>query len=463
LNYRQEGGVPSIQFSVSRDGRHADIDVDYRAASFPAALFNGHLTAANSDVRAGDNHQRHQNRWAGFKEWWSGLFAALRLPTGESEEEEALKDRLQIPDLPRAGEGTVHMAAEDFLRAWLVEGTPNQSLAYVSRLAFPCYVKSGEDPATLDRGMVRYRILNAMESALHAGGPRRNLDGVAVPLTSSREELKLVKHPNQKHFTLYEVPDDLAFKLECERRFGLVPPEAPPTRKYGTHYLTMGRVVLPSRADADLALVWKKHPKHWRIISFFEPDVLEGDGLPDLHPEREVTITYATAEPSVIAATRDFHEAWLLKKDVDRSFAAFSPRAYACINRVRGDEEPRVEGSDQQGRRLREGLARTAKRLRSEKDLNDLIDAEPPTHPDFRVARHDLDEAYTLITVPDDFAQSFLCDGQAAAAGPSGNGTRYYGTMFLLEVPGGAEAALGLLWGQEGGDWKILAFDVEEP
>jgi hypothetical protein len=166
----------------------------------------------------------------------------------------------------------------------------------------------------------------------------------------------------------------------------------------------------------------------------------------------------------VIAATRDFHETWLLKKDIDRSFAAFSPRAYACINRVLGDEESQIEGSDAQGRRLREGVARTAKRLRSAKDLNDLIDAEPPTHPDFRVARHDLDEAYTLITVPDDFAQSFLCEGDHPVAPvPAGNGTRYYGTMFLFEVPGGAEAALGMLWGREDGEWKILAFDVEEP
>jgi len=30
-----------------------DIDVDNRSASFPKALFDGHLTAGNSDVRAG--------------------------------------------------------------------------------------------------------------------------------------------------------------------------------------------------------------------------------------------------------------------------------------------------------------------------------------------------------------------------------------------------------------------------
>ena len=51
-NYRQRG-VPSIQFSISEHGVRADIDVDYRSAFFLFVLFDGHLTAANSDVRAG--------------------------------------------------------------------------------------------------------------------------------------------------------------------------------------------------------------------------------------------------------------------------------------------------------------------------------------------------------------------------------------------------------------------------
>src|SRR5689334_11370018 len=66
LNYRQDGGTPSIQISVAKDSRHADIDVDYRSAKFPEALFNGHLTAANSDVRARGNTQKHLQRWQGL-------------------------------------------------------------------------------------------------------------------------------------------------------------------------------------------------------------------------------------------------------------------------------------------------------------------------------------------------------------------------------------------------------------
>jgi len=76
INYREQGGAPSIQVSIAMDGRLADIDVDYRASIFPVSLFNGHLSAANSDVRAGDNAERHAGRWNGFQNWWRGFFGA---------------------------------------------------------------------------------------------------------------------------------------------------------------------------------------------------------------------------------------------------------------------------------------------------------------------------------------------------------------------------------------------------
>ena len=74
FNYRERRGTPSIQVSVALDGRQADVDVDYRSSSFPASLFTGHVSASNSDVRAGDNAERHAARWSGFQNWWRGFF-----------------------------------------------------------------------------------------------------------------------------------------------------------------------------------------------------------------------------------------------------------------------------------------------------------------------------------------------------------------------------------------------------
>ena len=52
------------------------MDVDYRSSKFPNSLVNGHLTAANSDIRAG-NYARHTKRWDGLVNWWEGFFGNL--------------------------------------------------------------------------------------------------------------------------------------------------------------------------------------------------------------------------------------------------------------------------------------------------------------------------------------------------------------------------------------------------
>ena len=53
-SYRQQGGTPSIQISIAPDGRRADMS-GLPLLEFSGGLFNGHLTDANSDVRAGNN------------------------------------------------------------------------------------------------------------------------------------------------------------------------------------------------------------------------------------------------------------------------------------------------------------------------------------------------------------------------------------------------------------------------
>ncbi len=77
LNYRQAGASPTMQYSIATDGVGADIDVDYRSSSFPSALFNGHLSASNSDVRASGNYSTHLRRWPGLIDWWETAFPDL--------------------------------------------------------------------------------------------------------------------------------------------------------------------------------------------------------------------------------------------------------------------------------------------------------------------------------------------------------------------------------------------------
>ena len=141
LNFRQDGGAPSIQISVAKDARHADIDVDYRSPKFPQGLVNGHLTTANSDVRAWGNTQKHLQRWQGLTDWWQNLF-------GLREEEESSENRIpegEIPAIPPKGDDKVEIAVTDYLTAWLVEQKPNLSAAYLSSLSYSCLEEYGPD------------------------------------------------------------------------------------------------------------------------------------------------------------------------------------------------------------------------------------------------------------------------------------------------------------------------------
>jgi hypothetical protein len=50
-SYRQSGKNPNVQFSLSEDGRHADIDVDYRSSRPPKDRVTGVESRASQGPR----------------------------------------------------------------------------------------------------------------------------------------------------------------------------------------------------------------------------------------------------------------------------------------------------------------------------------------------------------------------------------------------------------------------------
>src|SRR5262249_20427283 len=142
-NFRQLGGAPSIQFSITRTGVRADIDVDYRSSELIKAVFDGHLTAANSDVRAGNNLVRHNDRWSGFDNWWQALIADLfHCDALKADEDSSGLDQPIVPPLFNAWEAAskenVSDAAYAFLNEWLVENNPTDVLRAMSAKAYAC-------------------------------------------------------------------------------------------------------------------------------------------------------------------------------------------------------------------------------------------------------------------------------------------------------------------------------------
>ena len=173
INYRQRGGTPSIQISIALDRRRADVDVDYRAGFFPVSMFNGHLTTANSDVRAGGNYDRHANRWAGFQNWWRSIFGVRVAGAPAAERDTASQF---FPEKPRIGDKTIDFMMEDFLTAWLIDRDAVQAMGYVSERAYACLMEDGDDPLSFDRGTAPLLMYGNLKAASEALGRRTSLD-----------------------------------------------------------------------------------------------------------------------------------------------------------------------------------------------------------------------------------------------------------------------------------------------
>src|SRR6516162_6424747 len=161
--YRLKNGPPSIQFSISKDERMSDIDVDYRSSTFPKALVDGHLTAGNSDVRAGGNLATHDNRWEGLNGWWRQVFGFTLGSSAKSSNDEATGRAPTIPVNPRmrADQG-IDASVHDFLTSWVVNRQPENAIAYLSPLSYPCLESMARNKQKpIAPGMVRFNTLVA--------------------------------------------------------------------------------------------------------------------------------------------------------------------------------------------------------------------------------------------------------------------------------------------------------------
>ncbi|HST12303.1 MAG TPA: hypothetical protein VLL05_18155, partial [Terriglobales bacterium] len=170
--------VPSIQFSLTRDGKRADIDVDYRSPRFPNALVNGHLRAANSDVRAGNNGDQHNQRWNGLSLWWKTLFGFDF--SANAGKENPSQNATGIPTSPRiTSKESLDTAVQDFLTSWLLENKPRFAVPYFSRRSYPCLEALSESKGkSVPAGVVRYEILNDLGKYADELGAVKNLKDV---------------------------------------------------------------------------------------------------------------------------------------------------------------------------------------------------------------------------------------------------------------------------------------------
>jgi hypothetical protein len=462
--YRLKKGPPSIQLSISRDKKMADADVDYRSSTFPKGLFNGHLTASNSDVRAGDNLQRHDNRWSGLSGWWREVFA--QFGTGSKPPKETATESLgHIPLNPavKADEG-VDKSAHDFLKAWVVDRQPNESVAYFSRRSYPCLESMAQkNRKPMQQGMVRLRTEMAMKTFSDSAGTMTSVNDVFEAADKWAPELKQAKNAYSSEFRLVKLPSDMGQDQEC----GSVVDDDSEKHSRETLYATAFRGKRGDSRNKLMSLIWGREGDYWKIVAI---RIEDGSDL-------EIVPKSATAKPPVVeelkpitgdsAAVNDitaFYQLWIGKRDSAQGARFASQRSYACMSAPTEDQKKLTPPA-----RIQSGLERALKRIPSQPSLSDMMSSLQPVNDLLRPVEQDNSKAFAIMAVPDQMAPSFLCQnrhlsGKTPELKPA---DAKYGSYYLsasrLNFGDEESPGLLLLWSKEKTDWKVVAWAVEVP
>ncbi len=452
--YRTKG-VPSIQISLTRDASLADIDVDYRSAKFPVALLNGHLTASNSDVRAGDNDARHNNQWAGLQNWWRNL---LGLPLNDQPAQMEGKVLAQEPPRKNMKAGD---AVYDFLNTWLIKQEPNEAFGYFSDEAFFCL----ELRENRDRGMSKFILVENMLEVDSRIGHLSNLKEASTAVSLSNERLKPVDQPHGAEFALYKVREDLAEEFRCANHLdsAAISAKAAKSHDFGKYIGAVFRI----QTGNVVATLWRKDHGYWKLISYeVDPQVgrsaAPNAGLKDVTPP---PLQVVEGDPELVKAASLFFDLWFVKKDVEKALRYVAPECLPCIRLYRADEA----GSTTDRDALKAGMINVATHAGSVKKLEEAIIAPEVHHPDLKLVLHRESRAFAVASMPEYMAEAARCDHRDAEGNPSfvgGPATgygKYYATGLSLNQGADAPAVLWIVWSKDSGFWKAISYVLLTP
>ncbi len=474
VNYRQDGSAPTIQISMSKDGRHADIDVDYRSSKFPQALMNGHLSAANSDVRAGNNTQRHLQRWQGLTDWWRNLFG---LDTPESDTSEAIAASGDIPPVPLKGNGKLEDAVQDFLNSWLVQQKPELSAAYLSPRSFACLEEYGPQAGTeINLANAPYVAVKDMAATNRLVGKPASLQDVVKPSAVNDSRLALVKQQYGNIFGIYRVPDGVAPEFECDDQRAWQEFEAARVSgkagKSNRYYAAIFRLKPPNETGQIITILWTKDGNYWKVVSWdIEPEDAKPGEVPDTRPTPAPAVAeeHMKGDAAFLGATNEFLKSWLVTKKYDVATSYFSPRSDACVDLYLQPGQQQPKTPEQYAVYLRDALTMIDKEVGDSRNLPDVVEPVDPDHPGLKLVSHSGEDAYTVVAVPDYLAETLMCQKESRqhpyqpVESPTPTYGQYYATLFAVRTPGEHAASLAFLWSKEGGQWKIISYEMIAP
>ncbi len=465
INYRQKG-TPSIQFSIAKSLERADIDVDYRSSSFPKVLFDGHLTAGNSDVRAGNNQEVHVGRWQGFSGWWRNLFG---LPISPDYELETFDTDYQIPVAPKvSGRESVIVAIHDFLETWLVDQNPAHALAYFDPAAFDCVLTLHGKVEAKNSNMAPIQILHEMEVTNQIIGQVTDLDKVIAPVFSRYRGLALTSHTYNTMFSLYPLSREVAGRYTCPSPGGYKTVELSEEKR--PYYRSLFRFISPQGEGHQMSMVWAKESGYWKIVSFHAGENAHQEGIPDIRPTSSDQVlaspVHPTGNPELVKIVDSFVSSCFVERDFDTFMTYFSEHCHDCANLYLDEGAEANQTPESARKQILDEARQIAESVPQSEHLEDMIVGIRPWNPELQVITHPHERAYMLAKVSGDLGERLLCQKHVEHP-PIHSGLPAPKDLYLLgfhvNVDMTTPPVLYTLWAKEDGQWKVVSYYVELP
>ena len=458
INFRQQGGVPSIQISVARTGRRGDIDVDYRPSAGVTALTSGHLTSANSDVRAGNNHARHIARWQGFSEWWRALMAKLAVDP-ESPEVADFASRA-YRGLEAKANGRLPELINAALTDWLIKRQPISLLSTISINAYPC-VAEFSDSSRPDSKAALLRILNQLVQVNQRLGKVARLEDAVIPAAYPLPESEPVQHPYSSVFTMQRVHDDIAWAIDCRIRYRLHLVESiPRPAHHMDETFVVSFKIKDQKTPTFLVQTWRKESGNWKLVSF---DIKRRSTAPpaDLLAQAVNPDGGKPAEAKLQTTVETFLTSWFIDRRLDAASAMFLPESYACDAVAEAGTAPaRADSNANVLNFLKETLTQSPR----ERTLARTLSAAQAGHPDLKPLMHMQDGAYFMAEASTELMRMYSCGVRLSPTASIEEKTSGIGgilTAFHLSHSKQESAGtISLYWKYVNGDWRIASFSV---
>jgi len=170
------------------------------------------------------------------------------------------------------------------------------------------------------------------------------------------------------------------------------------------------------------------------------------------------------ADPALVKAVAQFYEDWIVKRNVVQASAFAAPGSYACLATPAAEQKKLTPAA-----RIQYGLKQPLERIPSSANLPDMMSGMQPQNDLLRPVQQENSNAFAIMAVPDQKANSFLCQHrQMPEASPDLQpADAKYGTYYLsasrLNYGEEQSPALLLLWGKQAASWKIVSWAVELP